>query len=126
MKRLIVSLILFAAVIAICFLGVRYVRASYEKINSELIRSEQCAKREDFKGAKEAAVLAEEIYTKREQTLAAFIKHDILDEVGVCLAAVPPLAEKESREEFLSSLAEAKVALTHIRNDHKFLLGNLF
>ena len=126
MKRLIVSLALFIAVISLCFFGVKYVRASYEKINSELIRSEQCAKSEDYKGAKEAAVLAEEIYTKREQALAAFIKHDILDEVGVCLAAVPPLAEKESREEFLSSLAEAKVALTHIRNDHKFMLGNLF
>ncbi len=126
MKRLIVSLVLFAAVLGVCVFGVRFVKQSYEKINSELICSEQCAKNGDFSGAAKAAKRAEEIYTKREQALAAFIKHDILDEVGVCLAAAAPLAEKESKQEFLSAVSQAKVALTHIRNDHKFLLGNLF
>lgn len=126
MKRLIISFALLSSVLGVCYFGVKFVESTYEKINSELTSSEKCMEAGDFEGARKAAEKAEKIYEKREQQMAAFVNHGILDEVGVRLSAVVDFANKESREEFFSHAAQAKTALTHLRNDHKFLMGNLF
>lgn len=126
MKRLIISLTLFSLVVAICLGGSVFVNSGYKKICSELESAEQLMEKGDAKGAKEAALRAEEIYREAEGLLAAFVSHDVLDEVGVQLSAVAPFAEKESREEFFSHSAQARVALAHMHNDHRLITQNLF
>lgn len=126
MKRFIISILLFISVVIVCLRGSVMVNSGYKKICSELDSAEQFMAKGDFESAKRCAEKAEKIYREKEQFLAAFVSHGVLDEVGVQLAAVAPFAEKESREEFMSHAAQARVALTHLHNDHRFMLGNLF
>ncbi len=126
MKRLVISLILLAVVLSVCYYGIGFVNSNYEKISQELERGTEMMEQGDFEAAKKHCEKAEEIYGENEQYMAAFINHSLLDDIGVCLAAVAPLADKESVPEFFSQCEEAKISLRHIRNDHKFLIGNLF
>lgn len=126
MKRLVISFVLFALVTAVCLGGSAFVNVNYKKICSELESAERLMEKGDAKGAKERAIRAEEIYKDSERLLAAFVSHDVLDEVGVQLSAVAPFAEKESKEEFFSHSAQARVALAHLHNDHRLITQNLF
>lgn len=126
MKRLLVSAIILGAVLFVCFLGVRFATDSYEKITEQLTLGERCVENGEYAKGKAYCEQAEKLYTEREQLMAAFVNHGILDEIGQALAGVAPLADKDSVPEFLSLCSEAKVALTHIRNDHIFIIGNLF
>ena len=126
MKRLIASLALLGAVLFICWCGINYVTTGYEKITEELTLGEKYMEKGDFESAKKHCERAEKLYTDREQYMSAFVNHGILDEIGQALSAVAPLADKDSIPEFYSMSAEAKTALTHLRNDHIFMIGNLF
>lgn len=126
MKRLLASAIILSLVLALCFFGVRFAGDAYKKITEELTLGEKCIENNDYNGAKLHCERAEKLYTEREQYMAAFVNHGILDEIGQTLAGVAPLANKDSVPEFLSLCSEAKIALTHLRNDHIFIIGNLF
>ena len=126
MKRLIASALLLGAVIALCFFGTSFVTDKYEKITEEINLGERYANEGDFERAKAHLLKAEKIYVESEQYMAAFVNHSLLDDIGQSIAAVAPLADKDSENEMLSALYEAKTALDHLRNDHIFLLGNLF
>lgn len=126
MKRLIISFVLLAVVLAVSYYGINFVNSNYDKILGELDLGTEMMERGDFGSAKLHCEKAEEIFEKNEQYMAAFINHSLLDDIGVCIAAVAPLADKESVPEFFSQCEEAKISLRHIRNDHKFLIGNLF
>ena len=126
MKRLVAGAVLLAAVLLLCGFGVKYSANNYKKITEELNLGEEYAKQGDFERAKEHILKAEKIYVDCEQYMAAFVNHETLDEIGKALSAIAPLADKDSENEMMSALYEAKTALTHLRNDHKFLIGNLF
>ena len=126
MKRLIVSLLLLGTVLFICYSGMNFVNDTYDKVIDELILGEEYVKKEDYNTARQHIKKAEKLYASREQFLAAFVNHGILDEIGQAISGVAPLAEKDSLPEFFSSFDEAKTALKHLRNDHIFLIGNLF
>lgn len=126
MKRLLFSAVLLGAVVLLCMFGTRFVTDKYEKITEEINLGEELANKGDYDAAKQHLLKAEEIYVSSEQYMAAFVNHNILDEIGQSLSAVAPLADKDSENEMLSALYEAKTALAHLRNDHIFLLGNLF
>lgn len=126
MKRLLASAIILSLVLALCFFGVKFATNAYEKITEELTLGEEYMKKGEYEKAKTHCERAEKLYIEREQYMAAFVNHGILDEIGQTLAGVAPLANKDSVPEFLSLCSEAKIALTHLRNDHIFIIGNLF
>lgn len=126
MKRLMISLALLLGVLALSCYGTGYVTSTYEDIVRELSRGEELMQSGEYEAAREHCSRAEKIYEDNEQYLAAFLNHGLLDDIGVSLAAVPPLANEESLPEFFSRCKEAEISLRHIRNDNKFLIGNLF
>ena len=126
MKRLVISLLLLAFVLGINFYGINYVTNRYEEIDGYLSLCISYIEKEDFANAKEQGEKAEKLYSKTELYMAAFVNHSILDDIGVKIAAVVPLINEKTVPECLSSCREAKVSLVHLRNDHKFLIGNLF
>lgn len=126
MKRLVLSLVLLGAVLLVCYYGVSFVTSTYKEITNQLDLGTEYAKNENFKAAREHIKKAEKLYTSREQFMAAFVNHGILDEIGQTISGVAPLANKDSLPEFFSLMSEAKTALAHLRNDHIFLIGNLF
>lgn len=126
MKRFIVSVLLLSLVVAICMWGTNFVYKNYEKITEEINLGEELAEDGEFERAREHFIRAERLYVECEQYMAAFVNHGTLDDIGQALSAVAPLSDKDSENEMLSALYEAKTALDHLRNDHKFLIGNLF
>lgn len=126
MKRFIVSLVILGIVLGISLGGARFVTSTYEQIDQNLSKSLKFMDKGEYKEAKRLCAEAEKIYSKREHFLAAFVNHGILDEIGESVSSVAPLADKESIPEFKSSCSQAKTALRHMRNDHVFILGNLF
>ena len=104
----------------------QFVYKNYEKITEEINLGEELAKNGDFERAKEHFLRAESLYVECEQYMAAFVNHGILDDIGQVMSAVAPLSDKDSENEMMSALYEAKTALEHLRNDHKFLIGNFF
>ena len=126
MKRLITAIALLGVVVAVCIWGTNFVYMRYEKITEEINLGEDLAKLGEFEKAEEHLLKAEELYVESEQYMAAFVNHNILDEIGQALSAVPPLVDWETENEMLAALSEARTALEHLRNDHIFLIGNLF
>lgn len=126
MKRLVVSGVILLSVIAICLWGGQFTKANCEKISSELLRSEQLMRENRVDDARECAKRAEALYVKKEKVFAAFVDHGVLDEAGLQLSAVAPFAEEGSREEFFSNVAQARVALEHLKNENRLILRNLF
>lgn len=126
MKRLIISLILLGAVLGLSYYGIDFVGKNYEKISEELTLGEELMQAGDYEAAKQHCEKAEKLYESTEQYMAAFVNHSILDDIGARIAAVAPLAREDTVGEFLSHCEEAKIALKHLRNDHAFLIGNLF
>lgn len=126
MKRLIICLVLLAAVLFLSLLGSRFVTMVYDEVDGSLRESLSLAEAGDFEGARAAALRAETLYLKYEKPLAAVVNHGFLDDLGRSLSGVAPLAAEDSKEEFLGQLAEARTDLAHMRNDHAFIYSNLF
>ena len=117
MKRLIISLAIFTLVFGTSFLGIRFVNKTYTELEELLTSAETAAEREDFAGAGKLCKRVEDIYTEREKLLSAFVNRGDLNEIGVSISTVAPLAGKDSKAEFLSALKGAKTSLTHLKND---------
>lgn len=108
------------------FFGARYVTSTYENLDNLLSDSLKLMETGNCDKAKEQAEKAEKLFAKREPMLSAFVNHGILDDIGTDLASVAPLANEDSQPEFKSNCNAAKISLRHMRNDHIFMLGNLF
>ncbi len=104
--------------------GINYVNSTCAHIHDLLEKCEKSALSEDVKQAEKCAKDAEKFFEKRERNLAAFVNHSVIDEAGVCLASISPLAEKDTLPEMLSQIAQAKTALQHIKNDQAFSYQN--
>ncbi len=126
MKRLIISLLCLGLVVAASFFGIRFVNSTYDRLTEMLEEVEKLTARENFEEAKKLCEKAEKLYVKREKWLSAFVNRGDLNEIGISISAVAPLASKESEAEFLSALSEAKTALKHLKNDQSPSPENLF
>lgn len=125
MKRLIISSLILAVIVAVSIMGLYYINENYEQIIAEIEAGEEKIRTKDYEGAKKHINNAEERYVRAEKYLSAFVNHNTLDEIGVNIAAIAPFAEGEA-EEFLSHAKAAKTALKHLKNDMAISVRNLF
>lgn len=116
MKRLMVSLLIILILGGTCYLGSCVTEKAYEEIYEKIEASEKYMQNEQETLAKSAALKAEELWVKREKYLAVFINHQLIDEVGLKLSQLEPLATSDTKEEFFASVKSAKTALIHMRN----------
>ncbi len=123
---MLISLAIFALVGGVSFFGIRFVNATHRELSGLLDKAESFTDEEDFEGAKKVCKKAESLYVKREKWLSVFVNRGDLNEIGVCLSAVAPLAGKESEAEFLSALSEARTSLKHLKNDQSPSPESLF
>ena len=126
MKRLLISFAILILIGGVYFFGVGYINSNYEKITGELEKGEKYIQNGDIQNGKKHCAKAERMYTESEQYLSIFVNHGTLDDIGVTISAVFPLADKDSVPECLSHIAQAKVSLKHLYNDHAFIMKNLF
>ncbi len=126
MKRLIISFLCLGLTFTASFFGIRFVNSTYGHLTEILEDAEKLTAEENFEEAKKLCVKAEKLYVKRERWLSAFVNRGDLNEIGVSISAVAPLASKESEAEFLSALSEAKTSLKHLKNDQSPSPESLF
>lgn len=126
MKRLIISLAFFGAIAAISFLGISFVNNTYDSLTDLLDKAEHAAQEQNFEKAEELCNEVEKVYVKRERLLSAFVNRGVLDEIGLTISSLSPLANEESKAEFFSNVKEAKTSLKHIKNDQALSPENLF
>lgn len=70
--------------------------------------------------------MAETTYAKREKLLSAFVNRGVLNEIGISLASLSPMADSDSGPEFLSRLSEARISIEHLKNDQSPSTQSLF
>ena len=116
MKRLIASFVIIIILGGTCFLGSVVTQKAYKDIYEGIKQSEGYMQNGQDALAKSMALKAEELWVKREKYLAVFINHDLIDEVGLKLSRIEPLASEDTRQEFFAAINEVKTALTHMRN----------
>ena len=116
MKRLIASFVIILILGGVCYLGNSLTRKAYGEIYETIENSEKYMQNGEEALAKSAALKAEELWIEREKYLAAFINHELLDEVGLKLSQLEPFANIDTKEVFFASVKSAKTALIHMRN----------
>lgn len=116
MKRLIASFVIIIILGGACYTGVCITQKSYEEIYETVENSEKYMQNGEEAQAKSAALKAEELWIEKEKFLAVFINHELLDEVGLKLSQLEPLANEDTKEEFFASVKAAKTALIHMRS----------
>lgn len=116
MKRLIASFVIIIILGGACYVGVYATQKAYEEIYETIENSEKYMQNGEEAQAKSAALKAEELWIEKEKFLAVFINHELLDEVGLKLSQLEPLANEDTKEEFFASVKAAKTALIHMRS----------
>lgn len=116
MKRLIASFVIILILGGVCYLGNSITQKTYDQINETIENSLEYMVTGEEALAKSAALRAEELWIKSEKYLAAFINHQLLEEVGLKLSQLEPFANEDTKEEFFASVKSAKTALIHMRN----------
>lgn len=89
-------------------------------------RAKSYAEKGNFKEAARLCEKAEKTYAKREKLLSAFVNRGDLNEIGISIASLSPMADKDSGPEFLSRLSEARISIEHLKNDQSPSTQSLF
>ena len=116
MKRLIASFIIIIILGGACYLGVCTTQKAYNEIYETIENSERHMQNAEEAQTKSAALKAEEIWIEKEKLLAVFINHELLDEVGLKLSQLEPLASLDTKEDFFAAVNSAKTSLVHMRS----------
>ena len=125
MSRIIASVILVLIVIGSCVTGEVIVHNCNDKISSKIEVAAKLADSGDIAGAEKAARATESAFADCEGALAVFINHTLVEDLGEQIARLPTLATEETKAEFLSELASARIMLTHIVRDNRPTLLNI-
>ncbi len=125
MTRIITAIALVLIVISGCVAGEIVVNRCNDKISAAIDNATALAEAGDIVKAEEAANQTEASFSECEGALAVFINHTLVEDLGEQIARLPTLATEETKAEFLSELASARVMLIHIVRDNKPTLLNI-
>ncbi len=126
MKRFIISLLLLGLVLLGCQLGVHYTLDTYTALEKTLSQASDALKIGDADAARHYCTEAEKFYVSREKLLTAFVVRDTVNDIGEILSSLPPLAERDTKEDFFSHVRQAETTISHLKNYQIPSLYNLF
>ena len=126
MKRLITVGILAALIVTACFTGHTVINRAGRDVGGLLTESIEAAQDGDAKKAYELSLKAEKAFIEAEGRISFFIYHDLVEGMGLQISKLPDLACDETLSEFSAEANGALVMLTHIVNDEKPTLLNVF
>lgn len=126
MKRLEASLVILVLLVAGCVVSAMHTNRTYEKIYDAITQCETDMLAGDAAAAKRDADQTEKLWTASESGLAALINHDLINEIGLKITTLAPLASRDTSENFLAACKQAKISLLHMRNDHMLSPDTIF
>lgn len=125
MRRLTTALVLILLLGGICVTGIWTVNHHYEKIDRLLDQAVDCYEQGDMERAAALAVDIENQWVKSERYLSLFVNHDTVDEVGVSISKLEPLALSGDKADYLAACKNAHLQLLHIRENEKVSFLNV-
>ena len=126
MMRLIAVAILVLGVGTVCIFGQCAITDCGKTVGLLLREGMEAASSGDTETARQKALEAEKTYMHAEQRLSLFIHHDLVEDLGIQIARLSYLAETETLAEYRSEVSGALVMLTHVVNDERPRLSNIF
>lgn len=100
---------------------------NYSTTLEELLNNAyEAAMNGDAELATEYAERIESTYVEAEGKITFFIDHTLVEDMGVAVAGLPPLARDGEFTDFCSGCKSALIMLKHIVNDEKLTLTNIF
>ena len=114
MKRLFISLAIFAALFGFAFYGTVVLSHEGERLTALLTDAINLAEMGNADGAKQAAERLEVGYIEAEKRLSYFVNHRDIGQLGVEISTLPSLAEAEDLSNFLASCNSAKTSIIHL------------
>ena len=114
MKRLFISLAIFAALFGFAFYGTVVLSHEGERLTSLLSEAIDQAEKGNAEAAKQAAERLEVGYIEAEKRLSYFVNHRDIGQLGAEISTLPSLAEAEDLSNFLASCNSAKTSIIHL------------
>ncbi len=124
MKRLIAAAVLGVVVIAALIADIMLTNKVVETVSKDIKNCKTAAEQGDYTAAKAYAETLEKNWEKTETYFSLFINHDLIDNMGVSVSKLVPLANSRDSM-YLTECRVIEVTLTHIKNDSRFNLHNL-
>ena len=114
MKRLFISLAIFAALFGFAFYGTVALSHEGERLTSLLTEAINLAEMGNAEAAKAAAERLEARYIESEKRLSYFVDHRNIGQLGAEISTLPSLAKAEDLSNFLASCKSAKTSIIHL------------
>lgn len=125
MKRLVLSVVLVAALVGFSVFGSVTVKKKGGEISEMLDGAISAAEKGDMAEAKAAAKRIEDLFVEAENTLALFLDHEIVNKLGADISQLYYLADKETKNDFSAYCRSAKITVTHIMASETPTLSNV-
>lgn len=114
MKRLFISLAIFATLFGFAFYGTVALSHEGERLTSLLTEAIDLAEMGNAEAAKQAAERLEARYIESEKRLSYFVDHRNIGQLGAEISTLPSLAESDDLSNFLASCNSAKTSIIHL------------
>ncbi len=124
MKRLIAAAVLALFVVAALVTDILVTDNVVEILSADISNCKSAAEQGDYKAAEKYARALESNWEKIENYYTPFINHSLIDDMGVSVSKLVPLAKTQNAM-FLTECRVIEVTLTHIKNDSRFHLHNI-
>ncbi len=124
MKRIIAAVVLALIVLGLCFADITLTNHIHDTLSREVKECKTAFEQKDYTKAEEYAKKLEAGWTEHEHIFSLFINHELIDDMGVSVAKLVPLAETRD-DMFLIECRVVEMTLKHIKNDSRVNLHSV-
>ena len=125
MKRIIAAVVLIVFISVTAVIGRMTVSRSTHDVGELLSAAYDNALSGNFEEAAYYAARAEEKFVESEGMVSIFVDSSLVDDFGVAVGKLPPLASEDNRAEFLSHCSAARIMLIHLADGDRPILTNI-
>ncbi len=125
MKRIIAAVVLALIVAALCTADIIITDRIYDKLTDDIAKCRTAFESGDYLTAENYSKKLESNWTEWEGMFSLFTNHDLIDDIGVSVSKLEPLA-KDKDNIFLVECRIIEMTLTHIKNDSRVNLHSIF
>ena len=125
MKRIIISIILFTFCITGAVFEVFYVSRGVDGYIESIEEVDVLISRGEFDRASNKCAELEKSWSKTSRAIDAVLIHDYVDRIGISISQMKAYAENKTPDSYYALSAEAKRALTSIKNSEYPSIENI-
>ena len=125
MKRIIISIILFTFCITGAVFEVFYVSRGVDGYIESIEEVDVLISRGEFDRASNKCAELEKSWSKTSREIDAVLIHDYVDRIGISISQMKAYAENKTPDSYYALSAEAKRALTSIKNSEYPSIENI-